>query len=373
MLWGCRAIEPIRWVGFVVGAMIVLGTILSVINTVIVPRLVSSRITHLSWVTLRVLFRISLLQKHSYEQRDRRLAKLGPMTLLVVLIVWVVFFILGYGLMMWPLVRGDIWDALRLSGASFFTLGDTSTSRGGVNILEFIAACSGMITIALQIGYLPTIYSSYNRRETLVTALGIRTGTPIWGPEIIAKHEEEGARQTLPTLFSAWETWSADIAESHASYPFLLAFRSPDVDHSWIVCLLAMLDAAGLFMSLSPTLAPPEARQCIRAGIWALQSLTRVTGPTEREAPLVLSSSLSSLLTYQEFMAGFERIRETGFPIEQTAEEAYCDFTRRRARYERAAYALAEFLVIAPTPWCSIDSSTHGDMNSSVGFHPAGN
>ncbi len=332
--------------------MIVITTILSVINTVIVPRLVSSRITYLSSITLRTLFRIPLFWEHSYAQRDKRLAKLGPITLLGVLIVWVALFILGYGLMMWPLVPAGLIDAFRLAGASFFTLGDASVSFGGVNVLEFAAACSGMITIALQIGYLPTIYSAYNRREALVTALRIRTGIPIWGPEILARHVEDGAQTTLPALFAAWEMWSADIAESHASYPFLLSFRSPDVNHSWIVSLLAVLDAAGLYAALSPASAPPEARQCIRAGTWAFQSLTRVTGPTDRDVPILTTSSLRSSLPYSEFVTGVGRIRKSGFRIERSEDEAYRDFVRYRIRYERAAYALAKFLVTAPAPWC---------------------
>ena len=38
--------------------------------------------------------------------------------------------------------------------------------------------------IALQISYLPTLYSAYNRRETEVTLLKSRAGEPAWGPEL---------------------------------------------------------------------------------------------------------------------------------------------------------------------------------------------
>ena len=50
-----------------------------------------------------------------------------------------------------------------------------------------LAAASGLFVIAAQIGYLPTLYGAFNRRETEVTLLGSRAGTPPWGPELLAR------------------------------------------------------------------------------------------------------------------------------------------------------------------------------------------
>lgn len=44
-------------------------------------------------------------------------------------------------------------------------------------------------------------------------------------------------------------------------------------------------------------------------------------------------------------------MRQVGFPLERTAEEAWPDFRGWRINYERAAYGLADYLVAVPAPW----------------------
>jgi hypothetical protein len=46
------------------------------------------------------------------------------------------------------------------------------------SVTDFLAAASGLVIVALQIAYLPTLYAAYNRRETEVTLLGPRAGSP---------------------------------------------------------------------------------------------------------------------------------------------------------------------------------------------------
>jgi len=59
---------------------------------------------------------------------------------------------------------------------------------------------------------------------------------------------------------------AADVAESHSIYPILLLFRSPEPWLSWMLGLLAVLDAAAMQLSLSPSTAPSQARLCLRMG-----------------------------------------------------------------------------------------------------------
>ena len=95
-------------------------------------------------------------------------------------------------------------------------------------MVDFLAAGTGLVLVALQIAYLPTIYSAYNRRETLVTLLESRAGAPAWGPELLIRHQLVGLdRQPRPACSREWERWAADVAESHTSYPSLLYLRSP--------------------------------------------------------------------------------------------------------------------------------------------------
>jgi hypothetical protein len=336
------------WVGFVLGLALVVATWRSIVTTVILPRLVASPITAATWRAVHAIFRFVANRRRRYASKDRLLALLGPVAVLATLVSWIVLLLLGYGLMLWPLTGESLGAALRLAGSSLFTLGFVSSTKSGASVLEFIAAASGLVVVALQIGYLPVLYGAYNRRETLLTALSARSGEPSWGPEILARHQLDNAVSILPAFFAAWETWAADITESHSSYPWLMVFRSPAPLQSWVVSLLGMLDAAAIYLAVAPSKAPPEARQFLRAGFVGLRTLSRVTGTPVSEDPLP-DDPID--LTFDQFANGVALIREAGFPVERTAEESWRDFHGWRVNYEAAAYVLAEFVVAVPAPW----------------------
>jgi hypothetical protein len=53
------------------------------------------------------------------------------------------------------------------------------------------------VTATLQIAYLPTLYSAFNRRENEVALLNARAGTPSWGPELLARTHYGLSRRPL--------------------------------------------------------------------------------------------------------------------------------------------------------------------------------
>jgi hypothetical protein len=261
---------------------------------------------------------------------------------------WVALFLLGYGLMFWSVENTNLGSGIWLSGSSLFTLGVTSSPHVGAVAVEFMAAATGLVAVALQVGYLPTLYGAYNRRETLVTALSSRAGAPAWGPEILARHHLNRTVATLPALYAAWEIWAADIMESHASYPWLMSFRSPNPKHSWILGLLAMLDSAAMYLALSPRQAPAEARLFIRMGYIAVRELGSAVGMQVNHDPLPTDPIR---LSYEEFAEAVAELQRIGFPLERTAAEAWSNFRGWRVNYEEVAYEMIDFLVTVPAPW----------------------
>src|SRR3954464_4026125 len=137
-------------------------------------------------------------------------------------------FVVGFALWLWPATQ-NLALAFRESGSSLFTLGFVGADGNGSTVIDVIEAGIGLFVIAAQIGYLPTLYAAFNRRETEVTLLGARAGAPPWGPELLAptKWGIYGDRDDLPEFYAIWERWSADLAESHSNYPVLMRFRSP--------------------------------------------------------------------------------------------------------------------------------------------------
>ena len=208
--------------------------------------------------------------------------------------------------------------------------------------------------ITLQIAYLPTLYSAFNRRETEVALLNARAGVPSWGPELLARtHYALGSGvstlDTLPELYSRWERWAADVAESHTTYVVLVRFRSPRPLSSWVTALLAMLDSAALFLTLSPRAAPVvPARLFLRAGF---QCFTQVAGAMGISVPAEPDPNAHITLTYQEFVDAVDRMRTVDFPIERDPAEAWPDFVGWRVNYEQAAYAVADAIDAVPALW----------------------
>jgi hypothetical protein len=343
-----------RWVAAAVGLLFVLTGWQSVIGTLIVPRPVGSRLTRLVDRMILAAYRTATAPVGDWVQRDRILATQAAAVLVTQLVGWLVIFLIGYTLMLWPAHGRSITLAMSDAGSSIFTLGFTEPVGTTPAIVVFAAAATGMIVVALQIGYLPTLYSAFNRRETEVALLVSRAGAPSWGPELIARaHYALGSGvstiNTLPELYRQWERWAADVAESHTTYLPLVRFRSPQPNSSWVISLLAVLDSAALLLSLSPedALTVP-ARLCLRSGFGCL---TRVAQAMGSDVSNEADPEGGITLTYQEFLDAISRMQDVGFEMTRAPADAWPDFVGWRVNYERAAYYIAESIDAVPGLW----------------------
>src|SRR5262249_7780492 len=151
--------------------------------------------------------------------------------------------------------------------------------------IVFLAGASGLALVALLISYLPVLYAAFNRREIAVTTLEALAGSPPWGPELLARQALIGDVAYLPKVYERWTEWAADIAASHTNYRTLVFFRSPDPQTSWLLGLLAVLDAAALHLALNPGTAPAEARPLLRVGYITMRKLARNLGILVNDDP----------------------------------------------------------------------------------------
>lgn len=343
--------DAFAWPTLAAGLVVVVATWRSVLTTLVVPRVSSSRLVVVVSTATQGVIHLLADRFHTWERRDRVLSMVGPSILLVLLIVWLGLFIGGFTLLFWALDGGTPGDAVRLAGSSIFTLGIVAPRGGGGVAATFVAAATGMVVVALQIAYLPVLYAAFNRREQLVTLLDMRAGVPAWGPEILARHQLVGVVDSLPALYLEWERWAADLAETHTSYPPLLFFRSPHPLRSWVTGLLAVLDAAALHHALMPLSGPYAARLVLRMGYTALREIADVLHipydpDPHPEDPIAL--------TREEFDAGVRRIQEAGWRPERDLDEAWRHFRGWRVNYEQVAYAIADRLEAPPAPWSGV-------------------
>jgi len=202
--------------------------------------------------------------------------------------------------------------------------------------------------VALQIAYLPTLYSAFNRRETEVTLMAVRAGQPAWGPELLARSRFTITTEDLPNFYRQWERWAADVAESHSSYPILLRFRSTHPMASWLIALLAVMDSAALWSAVAPDELPVQGRLCLTMGFRCLRQLAGTLGWRYDEDP---RPDAGIALTRLEFDQGIERLQSVNFHMQRTPDEAWPHFQGWRVNYEPIAYRLAYNIDAVPAAW----------------------
>ena len=341
-----------RWVIAIVGVLLVLTAWGSVIGTLIVPRPSGGWLTR--WVDriVNAAFRLATSGIADHRRRDRVLATQAAAILLAQLVAWLGIFYVGYSLLLWPFISTGVGSAF--SQASPAVFGPNAAVGNSEKVLADLAAFTALVAVTLQIAYLPTLYSEFNRRENEVSLLNARAGVPSWGPELLARtHYALGSGastiDTLPDLYAQWERWAADVAESHTTYLPLVRFRSPRPLSSWVVALLAVLDSAALYLALSPQSAPVvPARLCLRSGF---QCFTQVARAMDIDVPEVADPNAGISLSYDEFLDAVARMRNVDFPIERDPADAWPDFVGWRINYEQAAYGVASAVDAVPAMW----------------------
>jgi Ion channel len=190
----------------------------------------------------------------------------GPLSLLLLLLLWAGLLIIGFSFFFYALGSPftDIMGVqtasglsqyrtdLYVSGTTLFTLGlgDVVPHSLAARTLIIFESGVGLGFVALVIGYLPVLYQAFSRREVSIALLDARAGSPPAAVELLRRHGFEGGEEALTTLLSEWERWSAEILESHISYPILCFYRSQHDNQSWLSALVAMLDTCALLISV---------------------------------------------------------------------------------------------------------------------------
>jgi len=307
---------------FIAGAAAVYATFGSAVRTVILPRAVPAKLGRLVFLRMRDLFRLWAGPGATYERRDRVMALYAPVSLLVLLGVWVSLVVAGYSGMFWGLGGRSVRTAFRLSGSSVLTLGFERPADLPATLLTFTEAGVGLVLLAMLITYLPSIYASFSRRENAVTALEIRAGSPPSGVEMIERYWILGRIDRLEEVWRDWETWFVQVEESHSSFPALVFFRSPQPDHSWVTAAGAVLDAASLISSTVDAPRNVQAEFCIRAGYLALRRIADFFGipydpNPKRGDPITVGRD--------EFDEVCVRLSRAGVPLKPHRDECWLD------------------------------------------------
>jgi hypothetical protein len=242
--------EPARALALLGGAVLVLIILGDAIGTLIVTRARTAR-----WRPTRVWYattwRIARITVARLPARagDFVLNVYPAMSLLGLLLIWLVGLGAGWTLVYWGLDetiggQGDWATLAYFAGTSLLTPAFGVAQGLGVRFLSLVETLSGLGTIALLISYLPALYGAYSRREARLLTLDDPAGRRISPQRVIAVHAVDQNLELYFRFCADWEMWTAEVLESHVSYPMLALFRSQHAGQSWITALGVVTDSA---------------------------------------------------------------------------------------------------------------------------------
>jgi hypothetical protein len=282
------------------------------------------------------------------ETRERLLSVYGPFAMLCLLALWAVGLLLAFGLLQFGLSKGSETSGplgyLYTSGVRIFTLGTEESANAAPvsKVLVIIEAGTGLGFITIVITYLPVLYQLFSRRETHVILLDERAGSPVSTSSLICNHARRNAMDRLDTLLAAWEQWSAELLESHVSYPMLSYYRSQHSDHSWLAATAVVMDTCALRLAGVGGFDEFHAERTLTMSTSAVRNIAQVL----QIAPLEHYNDRLSLSAFEVLI---EQLRQSGLATGDS--NVWGRLVKVRADYEPLLAALANYFVIELPAW----------------------
>ena len=354
-----------------IGLSLIVVVLWDVFETIVLPRRVTRRVR-----LTRLFYRFfwqpwsavgATIQKN--KRRETYLSIFGPLSLLILLTLWAITLVLGFACIHWA-IGSRIGSAsfltdLYFSGTTFFTLGlgDFAPLGAAARAVTVIEASVGFGLLALVIGYLPVLYQSFSRREVNISMLDARAGTPPTAVELLRRHQEAGSMDSLHELLRDWESWAADLLESHLSYPVLCFFRSQHDNQSWLAALSTVLDACSLVMVGIDGMPKWQAQLTFKMARHTIVDIAQIfnAAPSTEDGERLTEKSLDTLRAV---------LSDSGIVLRnQPGDDA--TLAELRAMYEPYTQVLSRYLLMPLPGWLPKPKASDNWQTSAFENSPA--
>jgi len=358
------------------GIAMMVFVLMDAFEALILPRSANSnlRITfffyRLTWKAWRWI-----AHKLSGSRREQHLWVYGPLSMIMLLVLWALLLVVSFAILQWsagshvvdPVYRPGFASDLYMSGTTFFTLGygDVVPRTFLSRFLSVAEAGMGIGFLAMVIGYLPVLYQAFSRREVTISKLDARAGSPPTALEMVRRQGGSGSTCDLGQILSDWEQWSAELLESHLSYPVLVFYRSQHDRQSWLASLTAVLDTCAVVIASGTTAHGRQAKLTFAMARHAIIDLTLILNrPPIRPTP--------ERLTEHERPRILKAFTDAGVPMQ--GDHAMAEFARIRDMYEPYVFALGTFLAVDVPRWAPneemLDNWESSAWERTAHFHP---
>jgi hypothetical protein len=240
------------------GCLIILLALGDAFEAMVLPRRVTRywRLTRIYYRPVWWIWRCGCLLLRPGRYRQNALSVFGPLSILGLFLCWIFLLIHGFALVYWGQhtlpgdAGGDFRQCLYHSGETFFTLGygDVTPANYPGKMMAVAEAGTGFGFMALIIGYLPVLFQAFSRREQSIALLDARAGSPPTAGELLRRSRRPESCKELVRFLAEWEAWSAELLESHLSFPVLGYYRSQHDNQSWLAALSTILDTSAVLL-----------------------------------------------------------------------------------------------------------------------------
>jgi hypothetical protein len=352
-----------RILTFIAGVVCLFAALFDAFQTIILPRRATGRfrLTRIFYVSTWRPWVFFTRRLRDARKRESAFSYYGPMSLIFLLAMWAAATTIGFALIYYALgnpftdtaqgpgFRSDLY----VSGTTIFTLGlgDVLPHSGWVRAVVILESGTGLGLLAVVMGYFPVLYTAFSKREVSISLLDARAGSPPTAAELLKRHSYEGGESALSLLLVEWERWSAELLESHISYPLLCYFRSQHTNQSWISALTAVLDTSALLIAGVRGHEARQAQLTFAMARHALVDLSQIFSlPPVNDAPDRLPRARYDQLYGLLCQSGVSVCRDGG---------SYERLRDMRALYEGYAATLSNYLCMPLPPW--IADAPHKD------------
>jgi len=346
-------VHPLR---LILGVVCLGSALLDAFETVILPRRANGRfrLTRLFYIVTWRPWRWLARRVHHERKRETLLSFYGPLSLVFLIALWAAALMLGFALIYAGLPAPFIdphgpahpfISDLYASGTTLFTLGlgDVVPHSMPARVLVVAESGMGLGFVALVIGYFPVLYGAFSRREVNIALLDARAGSPPTAFELIRRHSFDGGGAALVTLLEEWERWSAELLESHISYPLLCLFRSQHTRQSWLSALTAILDTCALLIASVQEQSARQAQLTFAMARHALVDLSQII--SLKPAPV-----REDRLPADSFHQIYDKLCSAGVRVCRD-DQSGARLNELRQMYESYAEALSRYLEMPLPPF----------------------
>jgi hypothetical protein len=270
-----------RYIATIAGIFLIGVILWDGFETIILPRRVTRRVrlTRLFYRCTWIPWSAVARWMKPGKRRETFLGIYGPLSLLLLFFMWAVGLIFGFALLHWAASfreSSTFWTDLYMSGTTFFTLGLVTPHTRAARFITVLESGTGFGFLAIVISYLPVLYGAFSRREVNISLLDARAGSPPTAAELVRRHVCSQNLEALVQFLRDWEVWSADLMESHLSFPVLCYYRSQHDNQSWLAALTAVLDTCALLKSCAEGALQWQAQLTFAISRHALVDLAQV-------------------------------------------------------------------------------------------------